>query len=72
MKNAPPMTSSSRGVSFRITALMPCIGDTPQYRIRNDLELHEHMVTQDNLEPVAIAEATQGNALVIKKTIYQR
>lgn len=51
MRNDPPMTSSSRGVSFRITALMPSTRDVAQNRVRDDLELHERMVTQDKLEP---------------------
>ncbi|WP_208980204.1 hypothetical protein [Roseibium suaedae] len=66
--SASPMASSSRGVSFHITALMPRTGDVPQYRTRNDLELHKRMVIRDRLEPVAISETTQDNALLITKT----
>lgn len=72
VRNDPPMASTSRGVSFHITALMPRTGDLPQYRIRNDLELHERMVTHDKLEPVGISETTQDNALLITKTFDLR
>ncbi|AMN52442.1 hypothetical protein B0E33_20440 [Roseibium algicola] len=68
MRNDPPMVSTSRGGSFHITALMPRTGDIPQYRTRNDLELHECMVIRDELEPVGISETTQDNALLITKT----
>jgi hypothetical protein len=47
-------------------------GNLPQHRIRNDLELHEPMVTHDKLEPVGISETTQDNALLIMKTFDLR
>lgn len=37
---------------YRITATLPPRGDSPQYRIRNDGELHERVTTQDSLDPV--------------------
>ncbi len=71
MRNDPPRFSKGRGEFFRITALMPRTGDVPQYRIRNERELHERMVAQDKLEPVAISETTKDNALLIAKTFEQ-
>lgn len=58
----------SRGDAFRITALLPFSGELPQYRIRNDCELHERLITQDRLEPVVISENAHDNALLIAKT----
>jgi hypothetical protein len=48
---------------------MPPNADSPQYRIRNDDERHERVVTQDNLESVdlqpgdnlTLSERTFGN-----------
>lgn len=37
---------------YRITATLPPRGDSLQYRIRSDGELHERVATQDSLEPV--------------------
>jgi hypothetical protein len=51
---------------------MPRTGDLPQYRIRNDLELHERMVPHDKLEPLEISDTTQDNALLITKTFDLR
>ena len=65
--NESPMTSSSIRIFFHITALIPHAGDVPQYRTRNDLELHERMVTRDKFEPVAISETTQDNVLSSRK-----
>lgn len=51
---------SSRTAEFyRITAMLPASGDYPQYRIRNDDERHERMVSEDDLEPVAALPVSQ-------------
>ena len=53
--------------TYRITATLPERGDSPQYRIRNDEERHERVVTQDLLEPASqtrnagLIERTFGN-----------
>jgi hypothetical protein len=53
--------------TYRVTATLPERGDSPQYRIRNDEERHERVVTQDLLEPAsqprnaALIERTFGN-----------
>jgi len=55
---------------YHITRTLPPSGDLPQYRIRNDSELHERVTTQDNLEPMGaslngdrtpLTERTFGN-----------
>ena len=38
---------------YHITGTLPPRGDSLQYRIRSDGELHERVATQDSLEPVA-------------------
>ena len=38
------------GDIYRVTATLPPVGDSPQYRIRNDGERFERVATQDNLE----------------------
>jgi hypothetical protein len=53
--------------TYRITGRLPERGDSPQYRIRNEEEKHERVVTQDLLEPVpssrneGLIERTFGN-----------
>jgi hypothetical protein len=42
---------------YRITAKLPPIGDSPQYRIQNEIEKFERMAMQSNLEPVVAGEA---------------
>jgi hypothetical protein len=69
---ARPMASSIGGASFRVAALLASEGEVPQYRVRNELELHARMVTQDTLEPVSISETTQDNPLLIAKTFDLR
>lgn len=52
---------------FRITAVLPPIGDSLQYRIRNDDERHERVATQENLEPLA-KPPTAGSEKLTEKT----
>jgi len=47
--------TSRFGDIYRITGMLPPSGDSLQYRIRNDRELHERMATEDSLEPVLAA-----------------
>jgi hypothetical protein len=59
------MISTAKAANtYRVTATLPPRGDLPQYRIRNDDELHERVVTQDNLEPVDMSEARANAALI--------
>ncbi len=47
---------------FQITATLPARGNSPQYRIRNDGELHERVTTQDDI--VLASNAQSGTSLV--------
>jgi hypothetical protein len=40
------------GEVFHITAKLPPVGDSPQYRIRNDEERFERVATEASLDPV--------------------
>jgi len=54
---------------FRITARLPPRGDSPQYRIRNDGELHERVTTQDSLEPVG--ESSPGDSITLIERTFE-
>lgn len=49
---------------FHVTGTLPPKGDSPQYRIRNDDERHERVTTEDNLEPVSMPQAGDGETLI--------
>ena len=49
---------------YHITGMLPPMGDSPQYRIRSDDELHERVTTQDSLEAVSISRASVSAALI--------
>ncbi|MHA7775398.1 hypothetical protein [Roseibium sp. M-1] len=67
-----PMVASNNTDAFRITALLPSVGGQPQYRIRNEREMHERVTTQDMLEPVLVSEKAQNNASLIARTFDRR
>lgn len=52
---------------YHITATLPPMGGSPQYRIRNDDERHERVTTQDSLEPVGMSRSG-GGATLIERT----
>ncbi|MBB2969849.1 hypothetical protein [Mesorhizobium sp. RMAD-H1] len=52
---------------YHITATLPPMGGSPQYRIRNDDERHERVTTQDSLEPVGMSQSG-GGATLIERT----
>lgn len=52
---------------YRVTGALPPMGNSPQYRIRSDVELHERVAAQDSLEPVCLSAANE-NAGLIEKT----
>lgn len=54
---------------YRITARLPPRGDSPQYRIRNDSELHERVATQDSLEPV---DTSPGDSITLIERTFER
>jgi hypothetical protein len=49
---------------YRITATLPPVGDSPQYRIRNDDQLHDRVTTEDGLEPVTLSPAGEAATLI--------
>ena len=67
VKSGFMITTAKAANTYRVTATLPPRQDLPQYRIRNDDELHERVVTQDNLEPVDMSEA-DANATLIEIT----
>jgi hypothetical protein len=64
LKSGFMIATAKAANTYRVTATLPPRGDLPQYRIRNDDELHERVVTQDNLEPVDMSEARANAALI--------
>jgi len=49
---------------FHITGTLPPRGDSPQYRIRNDDEHHERVITQESIVPVAMSRSGCGPTLM--------
>lgn len=49
---------------YHITATLPPRGDSLQYRIRNDDERHERVITQESIEPVTKSRSGQGSSLL--------
>jgi hypothetical protein len=47
--------SLQTGDKFRITGRMPARDWSPQYRIRNDVERHERVAEENNLEEINVA-----------------
>ena len=64
LKSGFMISTAKAANTYRVTATLPPRGDLPQYRIRNDDELHERVVTQDNLEPVDMSGAHANAALI--------
>lgn len=55
---------SARGV-FQVTGTLPPLGNSLQYRIRNDEELYERVATQDDIEAVA---TSRSSAALLERT----
>lgn len=49
---------------YHITATLPPRGDSPQYRIRNDDERHERVITQASIEPLDMSRSGCGPTLI--------
>ena len=49
---------------YHITGMLPSRDQSPQYRIRNDNERHERVVTQDSLEPVNMTRPGDNDTLI--------
>lgn len=56
-------TSSRHGDVYKITGKLPPLGNSAQYRIRNEGEQHERVATEDSLEAVAVVKMGEGAAL---------
>ncbi|RAH95895.1 hypothetical protein DLJ53_33845 [Acuticoccus sediminis] len=48
---------------FRITRVLPPVGDALQYRIRNESEPYERVVTEDRLDRVDTAADRKSGSL---------
>jgi len=49
---------------YHITGTLPPRGDSPQYRIRNDDERHERVITQASIEPLDMSRSRCGPTLL--------
>lgn len=49
---------------YHITGTLPPRGDSPQYRIRNDDERHERVITQASIEPLDMSRSGCGPNLI--------
>lgn len=49
---------------YHITGTLPPRGDSPQYRIRNDHERHERVITQASIEPLDMSRSGGGPNLI--------
>lgn len=56
--------TSSPSDTYQVTATLPSQGGSLQYRIRNDKERHERVITQDSLEPVATFSSGSDSTLM--------
>ena len=53
---------------YHITGTLPARGDSLQYRIRSDGELHERVATQDSLEPV---DTSPGDTITLIERTFE-
>jgi hypothetical protein len=49
---------------YHVTGTLPPKGDSPQYRVRNEDELHERVTTEDCLEPTSLSPRGEGATLI--------
>ena len=63
MKTSLPLAAVKPSEIFQITATLPPTDNSPQYRIRNDEEKHERVITQDKLELVSANPLDESAAL---------
>lgn len=52
--------STTTAETYRITGTLPEKDNSPQYRIRNDSERHERVMTEDSLEVVEAPPVEAG------------
>ncbi|MCJ8143332.1 hypothetical protein MKI84_10425 [Ancylobacter sp. A5.8] len=58
--------TSRCGDIYRITGTLPPIGNSPQYRIRNEGEQYERVTTEDSLEAMDTAGPGEGSTLLTR------
>jgi hypothetical protein len=66
IKKAPGMAAPKFRSTYRITATLPLRGNVLQYRIRNDDEPHERVMSEDQLELVRASSG--GGETLMEKT----
>lgn len=49
---------------YRITGTLPARENSPQYRIRNEGELHERVTSEDNIELLSASLGHDGASLI--------
>jgi hypothetical protein len=54
--------SPTMAETYHITGTLPARNNSPQYRVRNDDERHERVITEDSLEEFEASPAAQGSA----------
>lgn len=57
-------TAIAENETYRITATLPPRGSSPQYRVQNQFEHHERVVTQELIEPAGVSQASEHDTLV--------
>ena len=57
------------GNVYRITAMLPPVGDSPQYRIRNEAEKFDRMAPQSALE---LANAGDDSSKLVDQSVDAR
>jgi hypothetical protein len=56
----PPRSAEN----FKITRTLPAVGGLLQYRIRNEIEPHERVATEDRLELVTPSSGSGSGGLI--------
>ncbi|MBZ9761110.1 hypothetical protein LB553_09505 [Mesorhizobium sp. CA8] len=54
------------GEVYRVTGTLPPRGNSPQYRVRNESEPHERVVTEDRLETAG--DVPEDGMMLIERT----
>jgi hypothetical protein len=57
-------SAAPSGDIYLVTGTLPPRGDSLQYRIRNEAERHERVMTQDSLELAGVAHSGDGATLI--------
>ncbi len=57
-------TATAETETYRITATLPLRGNSPQYRIQNQFEHHERVITQELIQQAGVSQASEHDALI--------